>query len=54
MNRLDYNDSKGWTLPADEDGTDPGYQVVYNKGTPEEYVSWSPKAIFDSGYSEIG
>lgn len=25
MNRLAYNSYRGWDLPADEDGNDPGY-----------------------------
>ena len=29
-----------------------GYLVVYSKDTPEEYHSWSPKAVFDEGYAE--
>ena len=30
-----------------------GYHVIYSKGTPEEYHSWSPKKAFDDGYKEI-
>lgn len=30
-----------------------GYLVVYQKGTEEEYLSWSPKDVFEAGYSEI-
>lgn len=30
-----------------------GYLVVYSKDTPEEYHSWSPKAVFDEGYAEL-
>lgn len=52
MNRGDYNDFRGWSMPPDENGEDPGYLVVYNAGTADEYVSWSPKHIFDEGYSE--
>ena len=29
-----------------------GYHVIYSKGTPDEYHSWSPKKPFDEGYSE--
>lgn len=32
---------------------EPGYHVVYAKGTPDEYHSWSPKAAFEEGYIEI-
>lgn len=52
MNRGDYNHFRGWAMPPDENGEDPGYLVVYNAGTADEYVSWSPKRIFDEGYSE--
>lgn len=31
----------------------PGYRVIYSKGEPEEYHSWSPKAVFEDGYFEI-
>jgi hypothetical protein len=30
-----------------------GYLVVYNQGTEAEYHSWSPKDIFDAGYSVV-
>ena len=46
MNRLSYNNFKGWDLPADEDGSDEGYIVQYTGG----YVSWSPEAQFHSAY----
>ena len=46
MNRLEYNDFRGWDLPLDEDGSDPGYIVQYEDG----YVSWSPSAQFESAY----
>lgn len=52
MNRGDYNHARGWSMPPDENGEDPGYLIVYNAGTADEYVSWSPKHIFDEGYSE--
>lgn len=28
-----------------------GYLVVYSAGTDQEYHSWSPKDVFDAGYS---
>ena len=52
MSRGEYNDFRGWGMTPDENGEDPGYLVVYNSGTTDEYVSWSPKHIFDEGYSE--
>lgn len=58
MNRLEYNEFRGWTLPADENGADEGYLVEYVDGgkpnTPQYagYVSWSPKEQFDNAYRE--
>lgn len=60
MNRQEYNDERGWTLPATEDGADEGYLVEYTDGgAPNHtgyagYVSWSPKAQFDAAYIDIG
>lgn len=48
-----YNAARGWGVPADENPDDEGYLVVYNRGTDDEYVSWSPKHIFDAGYNEV-
>ena len=56
MTRQAYNDYRGWTLPADENGTDDGYLVEYmDGGKPNHpahagYISWSPKAQFDAAY----
>lgn len=56
MTRAEYNDFRGWTLPADENGDDEGYLVEYLDGgkpnTPHfaGYVSWSPKAPADAAY----
>ena len=56
MTRLAYNEFRGWTLPADEDGTDEGYLVEYTDGGKPNtekyagYVSWSPKQQFDDAY----
>jgi len=49
----DYNDYKGWKIPADENPDDEGYLVIYSRGTEDHYESWSPKHIFDDGYTEI-
>ena len=60
MNRLEYNQFRGWTLPADENGADEGYLVEYvgpgqkpNTAEYEGYVSWSPKDVFDEAYTPI-
>jgi len=47
-----YNKVRGWDIPEDENPADEGYLVVYNRGTDDEYVSWSPKHIFEDGYTE--
>ena len=49
----DYNKYKGWTMPEDENPSDEGYLVVYNKDTDLHHESWSPKKQFDDGYTEI-
>lgn len=53
MSRGEYNEYRGWTLPADEDPNDPGYLVIYNRGTADHYESWSPKHIFEAGYARV-
>lgn len=56
MTRLEYNQYRGWQLPADEDGSDEGYLVEYTDGgKPNDprhagYISWSPKAQADAAY----
>ena len=59
MDRLAYDIYRGWELPDDEDGSDEGYLVEYlDGGKPNDdrhdgYISWSPKAQFDNGYTEV-
>lgn len=48
MNRGDYNEYRGWTIPADENPADEGYLVKY----PDGYESWSPKEVFEKAYTE--
>lgn len=43
-----YNDFKGWKIPANEDPNKEGYQVTY----PDNYISWSPKDVFEESYRE--
>lgn len=57
MTRQEYNDYRGWDLPEDENGTDAGYLVEYldspTTGMPHDhtnYISWSPKEVFDKAY----
>ena len=49
MNRGEYNEYRGWTIPADENPADEGYLVKY----PDGYESWSPKEIFEKAYTEF-
>lgn len=48
MNRGDYNEYRGWQIPADENPADEGYLVKYSDG----YESWSPKKQFDKAYRD--
>lgn len=56
MTRLEYNNFRGWALPADENGDDAGFLVEYLDGgkanTTEYkgYVSWSPAEVFEKAY----
>jgi hypothetical protein len=34
--------------PQDKDGA-PGYKVIY----PDNYVSWSPKSVFEEAYRPV-
>lgn len=60
MNRLAYNEYRGWQLPDNENGADEGYLVEYTDGgAPNDprhagYISWSPKEQFDNAYLLIG
>lgn len=59
MNRLDYNNFRGWKLPENENGSDEGYLVEYSDGGKPNtaefagYVSWSPKEQFEKAYKEV-
>lgn len=59
MTRQAYNDFRGWTLPADENGDDEGFLVEYlDGGKPNTeqykgYVSWSPKEVFEKAYMPV-
>ena len=49
MNRGEYNEYRGWPIPADESAQDEGYLVKYS---PDGYESWSPKQVFEQAYRE--
>lgn len=59
MNRFDYNSLRGWTIPEDENGNDEGYLVEYlDGGKPnhkdfDNYISWSPKDVFEKAYRPV-
>lgn len=57
MSRQEYNDLRGWRLPADEDGSDEGYLTEDINSSPntlefDGYVSWMPKEMFDDQFYE--
>ena len=49
MNRLEYNNYRGWQIPLDEDPLENGYLVKY----PDGYESWSPEEQFELAYTEF-
>lgn len=50
MTRGDYNDYRGWTVPADENPADEGYLVKHS----DNYVSWIAKDDFEKTYNVVG
>lgn len=60
MSRSEYNQYRGWALPADEDRSDEGFLVEYLDGGQSNhpdhkgYISWSPKEVFEQAYVDIG
>lgn len=59
MTRGEYNALQGWTLPADQVPTDPGYLVEYTDGGKPNhkdfagYISWSPADVFERAYRPL-
>ncbi len=59
MTREEYNELRGWTVPADENPDDPGYLVEYVDGGQANhpdfagYISWSPKDVFERAYRPV-
>lgn len=47
MTRGDYNEYRGWDLPADEDPADSGFLIEWEDGSE----SWFPEKLFLSGVS---
>lgn len=60
MTRQEYNDFRGWQLPADENGSDAGFLVQYADGGTTNvegfsgYLSWSPAEVFNRAYRPFG
>ena len=60
MTRGEYNEYRGWELPANEDGSDEGFLVEYLDGGKSNhpahvgYISWSPKEQFENVYQATG
>lgn len=58
MSRKEYNDLRGWEVPADEDPNDAGMLVEYLDGGKANhpdfsgYISWSPLDVFQRAYKE--
>lgn len=49
MNLGDYNKFKGETIPENEDPKREGYLVKYS----DDYISWSPKEVFEKAYLKV-
>ncbi len=59
MNRLEYNQLRGWELPANENGDDECYLIQYADGGKSNmpgfsgYLSWSPRDVFEKAYQRV-
>jgi len=49
MSLGEYNNFKRWAIPANENPDKEGYKVKYS----DNYISWSPKEIFDSSHLKL-
>ena len=58
MTRGEYNQYRGLEISQDENPADEGYLVEYmdspnsNHENHENYISWSPKGVFEKSYRE--
>ena len=62
MKKSDYNSYRGWETPSNENSEEEGYLVEYaptpgvqsnpNHPNHENYISWSPKDVFEASYEE--
>ncbi len=48
MTRAEYNQLRGWELPANENGADTGFHLVY----PNGHQNWFPEKQFNELYQE--
>ena len=59
MTRGQYNEYRGWAIPAGEDPKDAGYLVEYEDGGKANdsrhvgYISWSPVDDFERTYKRV-
>lgn len=59
MTRGEYNNYRGWTIPANEDQNEGGYLVEYedggkpNDGRHQGCISWSPADVFEKAYRPV-
>lgn len=55
MTRKEYNDFRGWQLPADEDGNELGFLVESDASSPVlgDYITWCPKQVADKMYRAV-
>lgn len=56
MNKGDYCKLRNWDLPSNEEPGEEGYLVEYPDSLPNHpdfrgYISWSPKAVFETSYN---
>lgn len=62
MSLGDYNDYRGWDMPAGENPDTKGYLVEYpydeqtvpNHEAHVGYISWSPAHVFEQAYQQSG
>lgn len=51
MTRLEYNNSRGWDLPADENSEDKGMRITYFNPM---HSNWLPQEVFEAMFEENG
>ena len=49
ITRGNYNTLRGWEIPENENPNEEGYLVKYS----DDYVSWSPKEVFENSYLKV-